>query len=395
VEFSPLDIPNWYINPQGIIEFVVIRVPDLDPSVENGSYNVKTPEETGYLLLVREGVTRLGPQFIEGGWWTFNSEKFNIDHDTWDDTLGEIPISPLFYNKHKGSKNHPAMSRPGITEIGQAAISLMNLTSSANYNGWVAGASVDYLAGIDDEGMDLVREMERAGSRRIPLAPHGETDTVPTVTASSAGAVQAEIFEKRERSIWSAATRLGMIEAGSPVASSSGASQEAGFKGTQMPRVVWAAQNLAECQNNIIRYIELRYGIKNPSGQAIWPLKFDMMEIVDRIRKYFEIERLAGIRSKTVDARAMVQAAEEAGFLSSPEDRANFLEEFKKSADTRDKMEQAAAVAATLKPMQNGRSATKQANREALKKSTRTRGQPGRPGPQQKPVNKSAPGVKR
>lgn len=394
VEFSPIDVPNWYINPRGIIEFVVIRTKDEDPSVERGSFNVNSPEQAGYLLLVREGCTRLGERFAGGGWWKFNSNKAELDRATWDDTDGEIPISLLFYQKHKGTKNYPAISRPGITELGQAAIAHMNQTSSANYNSWAAGGSVDYLAGIDEDGMELVKRMELAGSRRIPLAPHGETDAVPTVITSGAGAVQSEIFSAREDSIWDAAVRLGIIEASAPVGNS-GAAAEASFKGGQMPRVVWLAQNIAEAQNNTIRYLELRYGIAKPSGQVLWPTKFDLVELVDRIRKYFEIERLAGIRSKTVDARAMTQATQEAGFVADPQEIAKFQKEFEESAANRDKIEQQAALATSLKPMQKTGPATKQANREALKKSTKTRGKAGRPGPNQKPVNKSAPGVKR
>lgn len=391
-EFSPIDVPSWYINPRGIIEFVVIRPYDEDPTMSNGGFNVVGQAERGYLLLVRAGVTRLGERFQAGGWWRFSPDKAELSRNTWDDTFGEIPISILFYQKHKGTRNYPGISRPGTTELGQAAVAHMNQTSSANYNSWAAGGGVDYLAGIDEEGMDLVREMEIKGSRRIPLIPHSETDVVPTVTPSSSGAVQADIFTMREESIWRAAIRLGIIEASAPI-SGSGAATEAGFKAGQMPRIVWVAQNLAECQNNIIRYIELRYGIANPTGQAVWPVKFELVELVDRIRKFFETERLSGIRSETADSRAMVQASEDAGLFADPEERNKFLGEYKASAKRRNELELAAAAEMT-KPT-DPRRAIQNAAREAGKKVDKGRGQPGRRGPKQRPVQPPAPGVKR
>jgi hypothetical protein len=80
VDYSPLDAPNWYINQKGIIEFVVIRPYDEDPSVEKGSYNIRQNwTDRGYLLLVREGCTRLGPRFVGGGWWRFTANKGEVD----------------------------------------------------------------------------------------------------------------------------------------------------------------------------------------------------------------------------------------------------------------------------------------------------------------------------
>lgn len=399
VEFSPVDVPMWHITERDILEFVIIRISDPDPQLVDGTLRINTVNEQGYLLLVREGCTRLGARFAEGGWWRFTAQKVEVGHNTWDDVFGEIPMAILYYDRHKGTPEMPAISRPGTTELGQAAIAHMNLMSSANYNVWEAGGGVDYLAGVDEEAFDEVQRLERLGSRRLPLPPNSETDAVPQVYSSSNSAVSADIFMAREEALWKAATRLGIIEAAGNV--NSGTVSEGNFAAALGPRIVWVATNLNVCQNNIIRYLELRYGHEKPTGQVNWPARFDLIELVDRIRGFFEIERLSGLRSKTADSAAMVMAAVDKGLVIDPNDKATIQAEYEESADRRDQLEQQAALQSSLQPggmqggMKGAAAATKDANREALKKSDRPKGKAGRPGPNQKPVNKSAPGVRR
>lgn len=386
VEFSPLDALNWYINERDVLEFVIFRIPDDGPRLENGVVVSPSILQRGYLLLVRQGCSRLGDQFAGGGWWKFDYNQNLIDTAEWTDTAGEIPVSILYYQRSKGTPNIPAISRPGLTELGQAAIAAMNMMSAANYNAWEAGGGVDYLNGIDEDAFTEVERLSKLGSRRIPLPPNSETDVVPTVSPSSLGAVQSDVFVKREDAIWNAAVRLGIIEMAGPVtggqAASSGASAEAAFSVAQGPRIVWFAQNLAVCQNNIIRYFELRYGHPQPTGTVAWPSRFDLANLVDRIRSFFEIERLSGIRSGTAGAAAMVQAAEDKGLVIDPAMKETVLAEYKKSSEVVNQIQANQAVLAnppapkngTVGQPRNATQATKNSNREALKKSGKSKG---------------------
>lgn len=402
VEFSPLDTYNWYINERDVLEFVIFRYADPGPLVINGYLAPPPINSRGYLVLVRAGCARLGPDFEQGGWFTFDALKRPLDYETWLDTAGEIPVTILYYQRSKGTPLRPAMSRPGTTELGQAAIAMMNMTSSANFNAWDAGGGVDYLNGIDEDAFAEVERLAKLGGRRLPLPPNSETDVVPTVSPSSLGAVQANVFKAREDAIWAAAVRLGIIEAAGQVGGSgngsSGATAEATFSAAQGPRIVWFAQNLSVAQNNILRYFELRYGYTKPTGLTNWPSKFDLVPMVDRIRGFFETERLSGLRSKTVDSIAMTMAAEDKGLIVDPNQRAQVLKEYEEASDL---AHQAAVAAANPNPTgvlgkpQGGKAAKQQADRLALQKAARTRGKGGRPGPQQRPVQPPAPGVKR
>lgn len=392
VEYSPIDTYNWYINERDVLEFVVFRLPQMGPTLQSGNMTETTVNQRGYLLCVRQGCTRLGAEFQGGGWWTFDYNRNVVDNAPWDDTAGEIPVSILYYQRHRGTSNIPAISRPGLTELGQAAIANMNLMSAANYNAWEAGGGVDYLLGIDDDAYIEAERLGRLGTRRIPIPPNSETDIVPSVSPSSLGAVEADIFAKREEAVWNAAVRIGIIEAAGSVGGSgsgaSGATAEATFSAAQGPRIVWFATNLANCQNNIIRYFELRYGHKQPTGLTNWPSRFDLASLVDRIRSFFEIERLSGIRSGTAGATAMVMAAEDKGIVIDPGMKEQMMTEYKTSSDVVNKIQALQAVQAnppapkngTVGPPRNAKTSTRNANREALKKST---GQ--RRGPRQAP----------
>lgn len=399
--FSPIDTYNWFFNDREVLEFVVFRLPQDGGKVVNGQFQQNRGQASrGYLLCVREGCERLGEEFVGGGWWKFDGMKNIIDEYTWDDTDGEIPVDVLYYQRHKGTKNYPAMSRPAITELGQAAVAHMNLMSSANFDAWDAGGSVDYLAGVDEDAFEEVQRLEKLGSKRIPLPPNSDTDAVPQVFNSAVGKASSETFSAREESIWNNVVRLGIIEASGQV---NGATAEAQFSAAVGPRIVWVATNLSVCQNNIIRYFELRFGHNKPTGMVQWPSRYDLVELIDRIRGFFEIQRLAGIRSKTASSIAMTQAAEDKGLIVSPDDRDKILKEYEDSADT---ALQADALAANPPAPAGGglgkpvgaKGAKKQADRLALQKGTRTRGKPGTnsgKGPKQTPVVKSAPGVKR
>lgn len=341
VEFSPLDVPMWYFNRQGRLEFAIIRFNDYNPRrTSSGDMQVYSAQQQHYLLVVRAGCWRLGEQFSEGGWWTFNPDKELLDHETFADTFGEIPMWPHFYQRHKGTRKRAALSRPGLTEIGACALANMNILSAANFNAWAAGMGVEYLLGVDDEGLSIAQEMRDRGDRLIAVPPNEDTGTNPTIQGSAAGAVPAEVYKSREEAIWSIAKTVGVIEATSSVSTSAtgqagpgqtGAAKQASFIQNQVPRIVHVAQNLANSQNQAIFWLELRFGYMQPKGSVDWPNQFELVELVDRIESFFNVQKVAGINSITLDAEAMVKFAEEKGLITSDEERATFLAEFMQS----------------------------------------------------------------
>jgi hypothetical protein len=297
-----------------------------------------------YLLLVRAGNTTFGPEYAQGGWWRFSPDKEPMGSGTWDsDTAGEIPMWPLFYEAAAGTKDLPAMSRPGITELGQAAIAYMNIVSSGNFNAWDAGKGIEWLAGVDEDGMDLANSSLKRGDRYIPLPPNQDTDATPQVFHSAAGQTSSQTFTDREKAISFVATQLGMGEAfGQTQSRGTGATQSADFTKTQVPRIVKAAFNLETAQRRGLYWLARRFGV-TPDGSIQWPRSFDLVEVMDAIQSFFTVERLSGIRSATIDAKAMTMYAVEKRLISTDEEQKTVLKEYEESAFQRDQLAQAQA----------------------------------------------------
>lgn len=393
VHISPVDVPNWHFGLDGRLDFAVIRFINDSRFLQTDGLQVMIGQNPGlqdYLLVVREGYNGLGPQFQAGGWFKFNWEKDDYDSGNFDDTAGEIPCFPVFYQRSRGTPQRPAISRPGTSELGAAGVAYMNLLSAANFDAWDAAKSLEWLQGVDDEGYALAKTKLDAGSRWIPLQPNQDTEQTPTVNHGAAGAVQHEVFTSRLLGIERVVEKLGVAEAtGSVVGSpntNTGASKNASFSTSQVPRIVHVATNLGTAQNTALYFLERRWGSSNPSGQANWPLQLDLVELVEKLRSFFEVERIAGIRSKSIDAKAMVMVAEQKGIIATDDEKAQAEAEYLASAELRDKLE---ALSATMvddtlqntglpkskgpgtgsQPPQDSRTAANQANRKALQKA--------------------------
>ncbi len=339
VEFSPLVVPNWYFDHAGNLEFCVVELADLDPKMEKGSFTVNgTGADAAKMLLVRKGCTRLGPEFSSGGWWIINKDEKVIDNDTFDDTDGDIPMFPYFSEPHKGLPTHPAMSRPQTSELGNCAISMMNITSAANFDAWDRAMGIEWLRGVDLDAWNLAMEKQREGSRWLPLTPHAETDSIPEVTASKSGADSSLSYEKREQSLWTQAQWIGIQESvGGGVGGNTAAGANADFSATQMPRIIQIALQTMAAQNMAIFYLERRFGNKNPTGQALWPTKYNLVELADRVKAFFESERLSGLRCTPLDTEAMIQLGVEKGLIANEEEKTQYREAFLKYGEMRDK----------------------------------------------------------
>lgn len=392
-EYSPLDVPNWLYDRKGSLQFAVVRFWEYDPtSLITFVPDPQMLQGYSYLLLVKAGYTGFddkvdlllssfsdttfpgdgSPIFSEGGWWKFTPEKELYDTGNFDDTDGEIPLYPHYYERSKGTRRRPNISRSAITELGQAAIAGMNVGSAANFNAIDIGQGLTWLQGVDEEGQELAVGQIKRGDRFIGLPPNQDTETVPTVSTSGQTSVTSSIFDTRERAIWAAAVQLGISEASGPSSApsaaqgpgKSGAAQQAGHQQTQAPRISKVAANLEISQQIAIDFLHQRFGVGKSTGTVQWPKKFDLVQLVDRIKQFFEVQRLSGISSETLDAKAMLQFAEEKGLIS-PQDTQAVLAEYTKSAKVKQTTAATQAQGSRMAPPQKPGAANKQKARTA------------------------------
>jgi len=330
VEYSPLDVTNWFIA-NGRLQFAVIVYHERNPRIEKGRLEGNDPEMR-YLLMTTKGFAGLGDEFAGGGWFRFDAdqkpmweesstrdEAEEIEPDDargdWGGTKGEIPLWPLFYERAKSTPEHAAMSRSGTVEISQAAIAYMNLSSAADFDVWDAAQSMQFLLGVDTEGYNLAVEKMKGGSKTVPVPVNKKTGNVPSIYDGSTGAVVAQTFETRLGRKLEEARQLAALEATS-TPESSGASKQAGFADVRAPRLALMASELEQAQNTAIHFIEMRFGNAKPSGSVEWPREYELTPLIDSIRELFELLVLAGVESPTLTTRAVMAAVRNKGLAT-------------------------------------------------------------------------------
>jgi hypothetical protein len=335
-EFSPLAVPNWHYE-HGRLQFAIVRFPHRQVRVKDNQ--LKESGDRGYLLLVRNGYEGLGAEYAEGGWWKYSPKKEELDSGTWEGTRGEIPLFPHFYERWEGTEEIPAISRPGTSEVGQVAVAYMNLASAARFDAWSAGASMTMLLGVTPEQYEVTRAKMEEGSILIPVPPHPEGGERPEVYDASQGAVTQGVFQGLLDGLRDEAKELTMAEAAS-APGSSGESKRAGFEELKAPRLADMAQNLEQSQNTALYFLELRFGTvapgAHPEGSVRWTREFDLRELVEDIRRHFELERITGYRSRLVAAKGMVQAAREHRIVESDEELRELENEYAEAWDRRE-----------------------------------------------------------
>lgn len=361
VEYAPQQVPNWLVE-AGRLSWAIIRVPQRAPLLSAARAAPGTSTSSlGYLLLVRAGVDELGDRFKGGGWWLFDADKRDVREGNWQRTKGDIPMFPLFYERSKGvipavsdvpnaiqravpsTQAKPAISRCGTTELGQAAVAYMNLSSAADYDAWDAAASVRFLLGVDKEGFNLAASYFNNGHQAVPI-PANDQGQIPQVVDGSAGSVTAEVFDKLLMRKLEEAEKLAIQEAtGSPDAS--GEAKRLGFGELKAPRLANIASEIEQSQNIAIYFLELRWGKDSPSGSVQWPREFDIVDVVADVKRFFELERLSGYRSVTLGAKLMTTAASEGGHMTDDAESKTIEAEYKKSAEN---AEASRAALATL-----------------------------------------------
>jgi hypothetical protein len=378
-EWSPLDVYDWHFE-RGQLQYAIIRLNERQPRVENGAFVSDSLQEQSYYLLVRKGFALLGEEFVGGGWFKFDPNLEPLERNPFDMTDGEIPLFPLFYQRDAKparrlieltqvagaiaapplaigqslTVQNPAMSRPGTSELGNVAVSYMNLASAADFDAWDAGSSLTFLLGCDKEGYNLAKAKMDEGSRLIPVPTNQESGTPPQVMDSGTGAIVSAVFDTRLSAKREEAKELAAREIAS-VPDSSGESKKAGFGEVKAPRLALMASELEQAQNAAIWFLEKRFGNEQPRGGVTWTRDFDLEGLDDQINALFEREKASGYKSPTLGAKAMIVAAEEDGMIENKEERDKIEAEYIESAGNAKKAATAAANAPpVVAPAQTG-----------------------------------------
>lgn len=363
VEWAPQQVINWNFE-AGRLAWAFIRVPDRRPTVSANQLSGNDAED-GYLLVVRRGNGDLGSDFATGGWWRFDADKKYMGiTGSWDLTRGEIPMWPLYYERDSGvagkkakQGNDPlanlvqrtrtgraAMSRAAMTELGQAAVAYMNLSSAADYDAWDAASSLIFLLGIDKDAFNVAAAIYGSGSQVVPV-PASANGQVPQIGDGSSGAVTAQVFDLLLQRKFKEAEKIAVQEATS-VPQSTGESKRVGFGEVKAPRLANIASEIEQAQNVAIHFLELRWGVQanlQPSGSVVWPREFDIADIAEDVRAHFEISEIAKLSSPTLDARLMVKLAKENGHITDDADEKKIEGEYLDAADRRIQSESLAA----------------------------------------------------
>lgn len=308
VAFSPRDVINHHYE-NGVLQWAIVKIGVRKPRVvDNALEGNESEEET--LLLVRRGNADLGGEFSDGGWWRYDKDKEQIGTGTWGKTDGEIPMAPLFYDRH------PVMfGRPALTELGNAGVAAMNLHSAADFDAFDAAGSIKALRGVDQKGFNLFIEKVLGGNRYAPLPTNEETGKIPDMQDASQGQVVADVFEKRLLAIARAVDRIRGTEVNS-APQASGLAQQAGFTMGSVPRLSLVAGNLETCQNPCINWLEQRAGKRKPSGSIRWTKKFELIKLTSSAQAVLQLESIAGISSEELDSKIILAAAQDEGFVA-------------------------------------------------------------------------------
>jgi hypothetical protein len=369
VEWSPLDVYDWHFE-RGALQYAIIRMNERKPRVENGAFVTEGQQEQSYYLLVRRGFSALGEEFAGGGWFKFTPNLEPDGSNTFDMTDGEIPLFPLYYQRdakparrlielstlagavtpppiaigQKLTMQAPAMSRPGTSELGNVAVSYMNLASAADFDVWDAGSSLTFLLNCDKEGYNLAKAKMDEGSRLIPVPGNQESGAAVGVQDSGNGVQVGQVFDLRMKAKIEEARQLAAREIAS-VPDSSGESKKAGFGEVKAPRLALMASEVEQAQNAAIWFLEKRFGAPQPTGGVVWTREFDLLGLNEQIDELFKRETASGYKSPTLGVKAMVMAAQEDGMIESEEERKVVEAEYRNAATRTEKVAEAAANA--------------------------------------------------
>lgn len=348
-DYSPVAVHNWHYEDGRLVMAVIkrrVRRLRLD---QQGQLQGNAGEDQT-LLLTADGFTGFGPEFRNGGWYTFDSNHEMTGFGFYEDTDGQIPMVALYYERQRPTVGTNAISRSGVTEMGNAAVAYMNLSSAADFDAWDGATSCAAVLGADEDGFNLFVTKRNEGNRYAPLPIHKDGQHVPEIQDTSTGIVVADVFEKGLKRKRQEAEELMLNELeAAPYAS--GASKEASFADAKEPRLAVMAAEVGTAQNAVIHFLEQLWAGRpiNTQGAVEWPERFSLEQPVEEIKKFFEALQFAELRSATAEKKAIMVMARKLGISGDDEDRAVIEEEIEASAKIREEADRA-EIERTLRP---------------------------------------------
>lgn len=338
--YSPVSVTNWDFT-QGQLGFAVIVRNKREIEIEErpGSDGRMKGNDgvTEYLVLVRRGYKKLGNDFINGGWFIFDADGELKDFGDYAKTRGEVPMSPLFYERIRPTKKKPKMARTPVDELGNAAVSYMNVASAADYDAWDGAATVRAIMGADKEGFNLFVTKVKEGSKYAPVPNNSETGKTPGMVDASSGSIAGNVFDQRLQSKRKEAREL-MLNEIQTAPYASGESKKVSFTDARAPRLSSLASEVETTQNAFIRWMEMFYAVGvnpegfNPEGAVEWPKDFDLLDPAAAALEFFTIEQVSGYRSPTAGSMVMGLAVKSLGIAGDDATRTLIEEEYKTSA---------------------------------------------------------------
>jgi hypothetical protein len=331
--FGAPAVTNWHFE-NGSLAFAVIQRRRRRPGADKNGNVIGNRGDKEYLFFCREGYDAFdaaGLPFSAGGWFLFDEQYEFLNFGLWTPTNGEIPMVPLYYDRLKSDDGDFSLARSGTTELGNAAVAYMNIASAADYDAWDSGQSIQALAGVDEEGYKLFVDALAKGSKFAPLIRNEQSGQNPTVTDLSMGEIIAQVFDIRLKAKREEALEL-MLDEVKRGPDTSGDSLDATFASTRAPRLALFAGEIETAQNAMIRWTEMGWGNAAPKGEVKWKRKFRLIDPMSAAREFYETANLSKVRSATLDADVMMQAAESRGFVLNDEKGATIRSEFEASA---------------------------------------------------------------
>lgn len=342
---SPTSVTNWDFV-EGQLGFAIIkRAKRVLRLVTDNDFTNNMENE--YLVMVRRGYDALGSEFVNGGWFTFDKDGILGKFGSFQNTRGEIPMVAMFYERVDPDSGGPNIARPGVTELGQAAIAYMNLASAADYDAWDGASTVRAVIGADDDAFNVFIRKIKAGNRYAPIPPNkdGAPQQQVQIEDISSGAIAGNVFDLRLKAKRQEAMELMLNELqAAPYAS--GESKKISFTDSRAPRLSMLASELETAQNTMIHFLELMWGNPLPSGSVEWEREFDLLNASAAVNDYFTIEQLAGFKSPTAGTKAMMQVVKALGIVGDDATRTTIEKEFQTSAETAQKLAEQSAKAA-------------------------------------------------
>lgn len=230
---------------------------------------------------------------------------------TYEKTNGEIPMVVLFYERAKSTEDRPRMSRPGLGEIANLAVSYMNLSSAGDFDAISSGGRTVWISGVDSGQHKTTVQQVAMGGRVIgipKMSPeHPNPQLYDLASASANGAINSRLEARRAEVALIAADETAMAPG------ASGVSKDASFKDRKSPRLANLAKERQSAQQAAIRFLELRAAQGAPSGSVSWPREYDLTTLASGVMEVANVANMTGAQSPTMASSLVELAMRESG----------------------------------------------------------------------------------